>query len=317
MVLANATLRADLKSYLLDGFSSQLGLPVEFLRIIRLYLGSLVIELEITRNETFPISDVQIASVLNTNEDYMPTLTWYFIVTGEVSSGLLEPVILIQVVATPQKCGELCIAACSAGSIAFGISVATIWYIYFYREGSSVAAARRKQRRRSTDKPLDRKTQRHDPYGDSSESDHEPFSGDCGRWVSPSKPLHDPFEQSAASSDADHEPFNEFSAPPNVSRAREPFEDNDTHAFEDSDSDGMSRARSKSYHPRGPYGTMLDCSPYGGPPEDEYSPSPQRPGLDARARLYFEGHDTAVVEVVPDRRTLPAVRWWWKRTTEL
>jgi hypothetical protein len=320
-VLSNATLVNELNVVLLDAFSVQLGLPKRFLRIPRLYLGSLVIELEINRNESFPISDTQIAQALNNNEDYLPTVSWYFIITGDVSSGLLEPVILFwSLVLKPQACDELCVALCSGASIALSMSATTMWYIYYYRRKPS-----RKERRKRRN--LKRKLHRdNDPFDvlSNSETDHEPFQETVvNRWVGSAKQKNDPFGSSLSESDADHEPFNQNVVPPSISKSREPFDHNEQVFGSDASNEHCRSGPFRGLSGFGPYGTVVDCSPFGGPEDDDdFSPSPRRPFQQTVASVAFEDDDNSSttgnmasnVEVLTiSSSTVAQTRWWWQR----
>lgn len=167
-VLQNETAAAALREFLLSSFADSLGLPKSFVVLRRLYVGSLVAELEIRRNETYPISDSQLAYALNTDSTYEQALTFYTAVTGDVSVGLLEPVVLIQVVEEPPACGEVCIGLASGGSVLLAAAGFSLWYILCYKAVEHRGRKKQKPNASSANEPVDE--------SDTSETDSEPFN---------------------------------------------------------------------------------------------------------------------------------------------
>jgi hypothetical protein len=236
-VLTDPVLRQQLSTLLTGSIAAELGIPQSFVRIIRFYLGSLVAEVAITRNETFPISDTQIAVGLNNNDVYSQVSELYTNVTGEVSGGLLEPVVLIQIVPAEPSCGEVCIGICSGASVLVASAAFSVWYICFYaNEGQSKKHRKRKSR--------------------------------------PTEGSNEPLEHSSDSETSDSEPFNEPVLPPNASQEREPVEQAFRPPEED-ERQLHGHVSSPYGAPDEMRHSAFDySSPYGGPSDQDFSPRP-------------------------------------------
>lgn len=242
-VLTNPVVAKQMAALLVDGLAVELGIPARFIRVIRFYLGSLVAEVAITRNETYPISDSQIASGLNNNDVYAQVLQLYTNVTGDVSVGLLEPVVLVQVLppAAP-VCSEVCIGLCSGASVLVASAAFSLWYIFCY--ANNTQSQKRKKRQL--------------------------------RSAGGAQNTNEPLEHSSDSDATDSEPFNETVLPPNDSQVREPFEE----VFEERDErrDNVLDASNPFGAPDEARHSAFDySSPYGGPGDEDFSPRPARP----------------------------------------
>jgi hypothetical protein len=243
-VLTDPVLSQQLATLLTGSIAAELGIPQRFVRIIRFYLGSLVAEVAITRNETFPISDTQIAIGLNNNDVYSQISELYTNVTGEVSGGLLEPVVLIQIVPVEPSCGEVCIGICSGASVLAASAAFSVWYICFYaNEGHSKKQRKRKSR--------------------------------------PTEGNNEPLEHSSNSDKSDSEPFNEPVLPPNASQEREPVEQTFRPPEEDERQLHGLHTSSPYGAPDEMRHSAFDySSPYGGPSDQDFSPRPAHPPAD-------------------------------------
>jgi hypothetical protein len=202
-VVFNATLAAEFKILFATAIASELGIPTRLITKVQFSLGSLVVVFDVTRDVFYQISDSQLAIALNNNEIYSSALQYYTNITNDVSAGLLEPVILVQVLApSGPLCGETCIGLCSGASVLVASAAFSLWYIFFYRAAELKERARKRQKRRSQ------------------------------------KQENEPLEPSSAS-ESDSEPFNESVIPPSGSKIREPFDtrergyESDEHEHED------------------------------------------------------------------------------------
>jgi hypothetical protein len=222
-VVNNATVLVTFKSFFLDSLSTQLGLPKNLIRIIRIFVSSLGVEFEVIRNETYPISTAALVEKVNANAAYDLPLQFYTNLTHEVSVGLLEPVTFVQVVNTLPACDETCIGLSAGGSVLFVSLVFSLWYVWCYHRNAEVP---RKKKHRWEKRP---EVQQNEPLEDSADE----------------------------VDDSDAEPFNETIVPQGGSKVCEPFDEAD--AFEDSDDE---RHASRDQHET-VAGELDDSSPYG------------------------------------------------------
>lgn len=246
-ILSDPVAAAAFTLVFIDSIASGLGIPSRFIVNVRFSIGSLIVVFDVLRNTEFQISDSQLASALNNNEIYSTALGYYTNVTGDVSAGLLEPVVLVQILpAGGPVCGEVCIGLCSGASVLVASAAFSLWYIFFYRAAELRARAKKRQLRQTQ------------------------------------KQENEPLEPSSAS-ETDSEPFNESVIPPSGSKMREPF---DTHenVFDNEDDHNDERRAGNAFDFSSPYGAPEgeDQSPR---PQFESSREPFE-GFEAKEPLF-------------------------------
>jgi hypothetical protein len=98
-----------------------LGVPVEYIVITDISVGSLRVNFFITRPASRPISDSAILSILSQTPTYSNALDLYYNITNETSPGVTEPVIIGSVSTTSgANCDGRCIG------LAVGLTVGLV-----------------------------------------------------------------------------------------------------------------------------------------------------------------------------------------------